>query len=75
MNYIHYTQFYSRCRFEYFSGGPAGRLVGRVMEELELKRTHFQNDVGLGLELSFAISLSLNKLTENNVTTFFHSIL
>ena len=32
--------------------------------------THFQNDVGLGLELNFAISLSLNKLTENNVTTF-----
>ena len=40
------------------------------MEELELKPTQLQNDVGLGLELSFAISLSLNKLTVNNVTTF-----
>ena len=75
INYVNYTQFYSRCRFDYFSGGPAGRLAGRVMEELELKPTQLQNDVGLGLELSFAISLSLNKLTENNVTTFFHSIL
>ena len=49
--------------------------VGRVLEELELKPTQLQNDVRLGLELSFAISLSLNKLTVNNVTTFSHSIL
>ena len=58
------------------SGGPpAGRLAGRVIEELELKPTQLKNDVRLGLELSFAISLSLNKLTVNNVTTFSHSIL
>ena len=53
----------------------AGRLVGRVLEELELKPTQLQKDVSLGLELSFAISLSLNKLTVNNVTTFSHSFL
>ena len=75
MNYIHYTPFYSRCRFEYFSGGPAGRLAGRVMEKLDLKQTQLQNDVGLGLELSFAKSLFLKKLTVNNIPTFFHSIL
>ena len=50
-------------------------MAGRVMEELELKPTQLQNDVRLGLELSLAISLSLNKLTVNNVTTFSHSIL